>query len=272
MENTAILTYTASSHVGSRSENQDNFRLNSEKPFFNMPEYCEFSGEYTGEGLQVFGVCDGMGGEAMGEVASMSALDSLERSLQELSEEEKNTLPLEEILLRGMQLGQKDLRGFYQLIRRTGGTTITLLAVRGKEYHVMNLGDSPAFLLREGILKELSVQHSMALYKKEMELPVQEGDQHILLRFLGMAEGDIETLVSHVGGTLQDGDCFLLCSDGIPKGCKLLEIRQMLEEGADADALVQKAIQVEYADNCTAIVIRWKEKEEEAEHEGESTV
>ena len=148
-----LLRYSAASERGSRPSNQDNLRLGSAHPYFQMEKSVDVSGHLTTEYPQVFCVCDGIGGGELGELASLYALAEIDRTLAVCG-----SLPLSELLLCAAEAAQFHVTQLYRRLRSAGGCTLTMLALYSNTYAVLNIGDSPAFVCRkqEGVMTELS--------------------------------------------------------------------------------------------------------------------
>ena len=132
-----------------------------------------------------------------------------------------------------------------------------LALLRGKDFFVLNIGDSPALLFpSEGEPRVLTEEHNLAGYKKQTGEPVLAGDACYLLRFLGMQGSSAEKLAHTCTGELHDGDALVLCSDGVTGRLDAGAMRDYLFFDAGASELVQFAGDDPYADNCTAVIVR----------------
>lgn len=140
-------SYTAATHSGSRSENQDNLRLDTALSYWPSETNHAFSGQHPADTLRVYAVCDGIGGEAMGDLAAMNALDAIEAYLQ--STPPASTDDLSAIAFALARAAQAQVIRLYQRLRRRGGCTLVLAVLRGAEYVLLNIGDSPALLYRK---------------------------------------------------------------------------------------------------------------------------
>jgi serine/threonine protein phosphatase PrpC len=194
--------------------------------------------------LGLFVVADGMGGHLAGEVASHWAVGTLKRELAPLFRPQDPsvtrrldaeilaavgsgvTVRLEEtelarLLDHAVERANQVLLGYArQHPERAGdmGSTLTLAVVEGDRVTVAHVGDSRAYLWREGKLRQLTEDHSIpgALLKQGRLTPEEAHEhshRHILYRCLGLKpsiEVDIYPSV-----LLQTGDTLLLCSDGL---------------------------------------------------------
>ena len=196
----------------------------------------------------LFAVADGMGGHAGGEVAARLAVDTLTVAFGAkptgagLSEavNEANRVVFEH------SLDTPELRGM--------GTTLTAAAL-------VNVGDSRSYRLHDGVLAQITVDHSLA---EEMvrsgEITVSEAavhpHRHILTRALGVAD-DVTVDLWRIKPTR--GDRFLLCSDGLTNELEPEQITEVLTTVPDpqvaADLLVRAARTHGGSDNITVVVV-----------------
>ena len=199
----------------------------------------------------LFAVADGMGGHQGGEVASKLALDTLLEATD------------------GVALAQAVQDANRAVFERAGsdpalagmGTTLTAFIADGDTLRLAHVGDSRAYLLRDGELQRITTDHTVVegLVEKG-ELTPQEASIHpqrsILTRAVGV-EGDVQ--VDQASLDLRPGDRLLLCSDGLTGMIEDDHINRILEERPDpqdaADALVEAANEAGGQDNVTAVVI-----------------
>ena len=126
-------------------------------------------------------------------------------------------------------------------------TTLTALVLRGRRYSVAHVGDSRAYLLRDGKLLRLTTDHVWE--RPEM--------RHVLKRAIGL---DPHLVVDYSEDRLSAGDVFLLVSDGVWQPMGEGSLRELLlqhpEPAAAARALAQEAFARGGTDNASAVVIR----------------
>ena len=207
----------------------------------------------------LFAVADGMGGHAGGEVAARLAVDTLtvafgaKPSGAGLSEavNEANRVVFEH------SLDNAELRGM--------GTTLTAAALVNEDGRdviaLVNVGDSRAYRFHDGVLTQITVDHSLA---EEMvrngEISESEAavhpHRHILTRALGVAD-DVTVDLWRIQPTR--GDRFVLCSDGLTNELEAGQIAEVLatvpDPQAAADLLVRAARTHGGSDNITAVVV-----------------
>jgi PPM family protein phosphatase len=204
-----------------------------------------------------FAVADGMGGARAGEVASAMAADAFEG-------ESDSGEPAEAQLARILRDAN---RRIYELAvsdesHRGMGTTLTAAKVHGDEISLAHVGDSRAYVLRDGRLEQLTSDHSLvAELERSGQLSPEAAEHHpqrsIITRALG-PEADVEVDTYTVTG--RDGDLFLLCSDGLTSMISDEEVASILRSSDSleekAGALVLAANQSGGKDNITVVLFR----------------
>jgi PPM family protein phosphatase len=214
-------------------------------------------------GRQVFAVADGMGGHAAGEVAAKTALeplvsidsrtfDSADAAEEALAEavREANRQVVE------MAEAQPELHGM--------GTTLTAALLRDGRLHLAHVGDSRAYLLRDGeAITQLTTDHTLVeRLVREGRLSREEVATHPQRNVITRAIGNEPDVVvdSLPALRLQSGDQVLLCSDGLTGPLGDADIAATLTHTPDGDeavtSLISQANEAGGPDNITAIVLR----------------
>lgn len=206
---------------------------------------------------QLHVVADGMGGEAGGQEASQLAVRTL------IAQYYQDPQPdVARSLWGAVQMAN---RAVYQEARRTPelarmGTTLTAAVVRGEDLLIAQVGDSRAYLVRNGEIRQLTHDHTwVAEAQRAGTLTPEEArnhpNRHILTRALG---ADPEVVADLWREKLQPGDRLVLCSDGLSNLVSEMEILQQvqrLEPAKAAEALVALANERGSPDNVTAVVL-----------------
>ena len=208
-------------------------------------------------GPRVLAVADGMGGHAAGEVASAIAI----AALAPLDDDDPDS-DLLDILrerataandrLRDMVSGDPTLDGM--------GTTLTAFLFAGTRLGLLHIGDSRAYLLRDGVLTQITTDHTL-VQKLVAEGRISEAEasthpqRSLITRALDGRDGiDPDLSVREV----RSGDRYLLCTDGLTGPVGRLETLQEALQIADpqqaCDRLVQLALRGGGPDNVTVIV------------------
>jgi protein phosphatase len=243
---TLFLRYAAKSDVGMvRSANED-------------------SG-FAGHSL--LAVADGMGGHAAGELASSTAIATLaELESEELTAENLLTSLDEAIITAAMRIAQ-----FIEADpSRSGmGTTMTAILWKDDRIAVIHVGDSRAYLLRDGELSQITRDHTyvQSLIDAGRITPEQarrHPKRNLLLRAIdGSQVPDRDPSIRQA----QVGDRYLLCSDGL---CGVIDdvrigevLRDVVEPTAAVTELVDLALEAGAPDNVTAVVADVVEADDE---------
>ena len=201
----------------------------------------------------LFAVADGMGGHRGGEVASQLAVETLEKlfkkGIGELPDQvqEANRVVFERSVVDERVAGM--------------GTTLTAALVEGDRIRLAHVGDSRAYLLREGDLRLLTEDHTLVhRMVTEGEISKEEAETHpqrsVLTRALG-----VDTVVDVDDDTVQvrPGDRLLLCTDGLTSMVSEQAIEEVLRAVPDpqeaAERLVRLANEGGGTDNTTVVVL-----------------
>ncbi len=218
----------------------------------------------VGDRGTVLGVCDGMGGAAAGEVASQLAVDIIYEKLIE-GDTPTNDEELARRLVQSVEAAGAHIfsEARADRTRRGMGTTATIAAVMHGRLFVAQVGDSRAYLLRQGKLVQISRDQSLVNQLIEAgQLTEEEAEtfehNNIILQALGTAE-TVQVDLTYVD--LRRGDVLLLCSDGLSGMIRADEIREVLMNVPDpmeaCKQLTDRANLAGGHDNVTVIVARF---------------
>lgn len=205
----------------------------------------------------VFVVCDGMGGAAAGEVASSIAVGEVLRVLSE------RPSPFPELAEEAVSIANLAVYSRAQQNPRLNGmgTTMVALVVQDAEAWVINVGDSRCYRFRDGILEQLSLDHSLVEEQVRMgKMTPSEALTSPLRNVITRALGT-QPLVAPDCFPLEtaDGDVFLLCSDGLTRELSDESIQSLLGEEMPleqrAARLIESAKQAGGHDNITCILV-----------------
>lgn len=210
----------------------------------------------------VFIVADGMGGHAAGEVASEMAVRIISRelgSLRGLSDEQAGERMRTAIINANASIFERTLT---EHDKRGMGTTTTALILLPRRFMIGQVGDSRAYMLRNGHFLQVTKDHSYVQEQVDLGLLTQEQARvhpysNVITRCIG-ANADVVPDV-YFGG-LRVGDVLLLASDGLTG---MLEDEQLhaiiISEGGPqvwVDRMISEANRRGGLDNITAIVVR----------------
>jgi protein phosphatase len=227
--------------------------------------------------LQLFVLADGMGGEAHGEVASSLAVETVVKHC--LEGQENPSAPLTGEAKPGLTEKSRRLASAVHLAnqkvfasaaehaeQRGMGATLTAAWIDDMNLSVGHVGDSRVYLLRTGVLQQLTSDHSLVAEQvRRGILTASEAEsstmQNVLLRALG-TQPQVEVDIEQVA--LFPNDVLLLCSDGLTRMVTEPEIAGALQSEPDpqkaAEKLVKLANEGGGVDNVTAIVVSVKPK------------
>ena len=254
MDNKTV-SYSCATVIGKRKNNQDNLIADGKAPFFSKK--MNYADEKTcpERPVYLFAVCDGIGG--LGDSAEISrvTVELLCAAFGDVTEETDLAVWVKDVLDRADGCA----REISARCGTSGGTTATVALLRGSECVLVNVGDSPAFVLQsDGQLHELTIRHNMESYKKMAGVPTAPGDERILLYGVGAGEARPSRAAHVARGVLNDGDILLLCSDGVTNAFTEEELAEAILRGIDARQITCSAGQIDRADNCTAVIVRFR--------------
>jgi len=212
-------------------------------------------------------VADGVGGAASGEIASSMATQIAYEYLRERWQRGglKGTVIVADALQQALFSANKAIhaRAVEQRSHHGMGTTATLaLTVNGMIYFAQ-VGDSRAYIIRDGVAKQMTkdqslVQRMVDAGKMTQEQAEKSEHRNIILQALGPEEAVVPELTRD---RLVDGDIVVLCSDGLSNQVTSAQILETVKEIPDVDgvcaALVQRALQTGAPDNVTVVAARF---------------
>lgn len=217
-----------------------------------------FVGEVSGGYLAV--VADGMGGHSTGEVASQKAVATIQGEL----ESSKSYPPA--ALARAVQSANLEIFDYASEHPENHGmgTTLTTVFIDDQVGLVGHIGDSRVYLVREGEIRQLTLDHSWVAERvRQGILTNDEAKRHRLRNVITNALGalpEVKLDLSHF--EVQEGDRLLLCSDGINMLLSDESLLEILSSDATPDELTQRLMDEANKrgspDNITAVVIEIK--------------
>jgi serine/threonine protein phosphatase Stp1 len=229
----------ATTHPGAKRQyNQD--------AFVNRPD------------LGLWAVADGAGGHQGGELASGMLRETLDEippllSASELLAQVRLKVGATHDALRA--LANKNDQPI------SGASTIVVLIVRNGHFACLWAGDSRIYLLRDGVLRQITHDHSLVQELVDSgALRPEDAENHPRSNVITRAVGaDVDELVlDKISARLQPGDRFLLCSDGLYKTLKESDLAGMLAEPTGVpptQAMIAAALAMNASDNVTAVVV-----------------
>jgi protein phosphatase len=222
----------------------------------------------VGDRGSLFMVADGMGGAAAGEIASAMAIDTV---LQELSEAlAAADAPDSEAYATAIKTATAGANAaIHEFARehpeyRGMGTTATVAGVLGDTLYLAQVGDSRAYLVRDGVPRQITKDQSLMQKLIEAgEITEEEAEQserrNIILQALG-PEANIKIDLTYQ--KLRSGDTLVLCSDGLSGQVRIDEIGRVVTDEPDlvrvCKQLIDRANDAGGPDNITVIAARFE--------------
>lgn len=265
MTQTAALTldFAAATDIGChRGNNEDSFGYDAEQ--------------------HLYVVCDGMGGSAAGEVASGMAVRTLIESFESLtlqSASDGDELPVEKRLMDSIHEANRVVRTASENNPELHnmGTTLVCACLNGHRIVIGNVGDSRAYLVRNGTCTQITLDHSLldeqvrhGLITREMA--AASNLQSVITRAIGTAD---EVEPDLFAAELSLHDMFLLTSDGLTRYAQPEDIAQLATADAELSTICQSLIDHAKrrggADNITCIMLRAVEMPQVLAEEAESS-
>ena len=251
-----------------RSNNEDNFYYNG---IYLTQNDCAIPINYSSEcrdDLQFYAVCDGMGGEEMGEEASFLAVYILEKYQKKLKEITYHSLS------KYMDMYLAEVTAQITSFRKANGncrmgTTIALLVIEKEMLHIFNIGDSRIYLLRSGRLKQLTEDHTPAMRAFQIGIITKEEmkchpHRNKLTQYLGIALEELTLMPFYMELKPRNKDRIFICSDGVTDMMEEECVRKILMEQKDSESAVNRLVEKAKAnggrDNITAIVLDVEKK------------
>ncbi len=251
-----------------RTSNEDNFYLNGlfMHPYERSQNIRLSYGETCRE--MIFAVCDGMGGEALGERASLTAVSEL-KDFHDTIWAGKSCSDITGMLSLMEKYVDKANKSIYRISAQKSvsmGTTLAILLIFDGHSAVLNLGDSRIYLARENSLEQLTVDHTEAERLIRLGILTRHTakghkSRSLLSMHLGIppGEGRIEAYTGCILPLKRD-DVFLICSDGLTDMVDDDQIKETIqalgESSYMASSLAQRALQNGGKDNITVITVK----------------
>ena len=244
-----MVSLATGTHVGMRrSTNEDSF--------------CALTGPAAPTGVDaLLAVADGVGGHQAGEVASEMAVQGLVAKLSDAPATRGKGLRT--VLQKAIEGLNADIHSAAAARPETRGmgTTLTASVVSGGSLTIGHVGDSRAYLLRDGAIRQLTQDHSwVAAQVARGKLTASEVENHphrnMLTRALGI-NSSVE--VDGITVQLKIGDVLLLCTDGLHglvADEEIAEILCRLEPGSASRELIDLANSRGGHDNITVVLAR----------------
>ncbi|GHO92526.1 hypothetical protein KSF_025740 [Reticulibacter mediterranei] len=204
----------------------------------------------------LFVVADGMGGHAKGEVASDMAVKIVNASYYEDDDDD-----IASSLSRAVKQANRMIHHLAMVEESGMGTTCIASVLLNDTLFIANVGDSRAYIIRNGLPRQVSQDHSWVAEQVRAGILTREQARtherrNVIYRSLGCcAEVEVDIFTEQV----QDGDVLVLCTDGLSEVIdedELCSIVEQYESQESVTRLIARANECGGPDNITAIVAR----------------
>jgi PPM family protein phosphatase len=210
----------------------------------------------------LFIVADGMGGHAAGEVASLMAVQTLERELGVVGSLDERTAA--DRVSDALKMANRNIhdRTITEVDKQGMGTTASVLIVSGTRYMIGQVGDSRVYLLRDGALHQLTKDHSYVQEQVDAGFLTPEQARYhpysnVITRCVGASP---EVQPDIYSGEAKLGDLFLVASDGLTGMVDDRRLQMLLMSRSEPERKVRDLISEANGrgglDNITAIVVQ----------------
>ncbi|ABI72216.1 PP2C family protein-serine/threonine phosphatase [Shewanella frigidimarina] len=209
--------------------------------------------------LGIWVVADGMGGHAAGDVASQLVIDGIQQAVEHLQPETITLDILKQSLISSNRFLQQ--MSEHEFDGKVAGSTVVVLWLYQDNYHLLWVGDSRIYLLRDQQMKQVTKDHSQVNDMiDEGLLQPEEAESHPLANVITRAVGvDSQLDIDYRTDNMKEGDVFLLCSDGLNKELNDVEIERTIKSGNIIDsgmALLHASLVRNARDNVTCILVK----------------
>lgn len=253
-----ILEAYACSDVGvQRPGNEDNLYFNGLVKGESDDSFSHYEKMNVKKSRAVFGVFDGMGGYANGEHAAFITAETARKILKENKKGDPQELLRKISIDSNMAVCEEVKNNLGQRM----GSTLAMLYFEGTHFSLCNIGDSPVYVMRKGELKQLSKEHTeAATYKKIYGEDPPKGKKFPLTQHIGMSENLDRLKPYFIRENVNDGDIFLICSDGLTDMLDDAEILRIVNSSRPVSGigkiLLHNSLDRGGKDNITFILIK----------------
>jgi PPM family protein phosphatase len=250
-----------------REHNEDTF-LVADLSTGNASLHPEVRRHEVGARGSLFMVADGMGGAATGDLASAMAADLIYRHMATVwaADEDASADRFAYRMKEAVELANQQIYGYAREHPevRGMGTTVTAAGVNGDELYLAQIGDSRAYLVRNGAAIQLTKDQSLMQRLVDAgELTEEEAEQserrNIILQALGP---DPRVKVDLTRQTLRRGDTLIICSDGLSGLVRREELPAMVARNPEladlCSALIDLANERGGPDNITVVAAHFE--------------
>ena len=240
---------TAASNIGCvRHQNEDMILVGNH---FVRDDVFNTRVDLTNQDRYIVAVADGMGGHNRGDIASSDVLHNLQFYYNDLpagfGPGEFNELVVEWLdginnLVASKGRADEQYKGM--------GTTLVCFAFYEGEYYSMNCGDSRLYRFRDGVLRQISIDHSLNTLKGEKR------HSNIITNCIGGGSSHSYLDIYDFTNDFLPGDVYMICSDGLNDMVSDADIERLIAHGATANDLCEAAINAGGFDNVSVCIFK----------------
>lgn len=257
MNNFILYSYARSNVGKKRSNNEDNFYLNG----VMVDSANDIATKGKPSSKTAIALFDGMGGEAAGEKASQIAAVTFGEKLSDIINSDFS----ESVITSTIETINQNVCDEISCIGKNIGCTFVFLGFSDNTIRIANVGDSRAYLFRDGKLHCISKDHTisqtmvdsgMISYEESQEIK----EKHMLTQHLGIFPGEMVLEPYFNIFAAKENDIVLICSDGLTDMLSDSGIQSILQKQVNlketTNNLVEKALENGGKDNVTVIVTK----------------
>ena len=209
-------------------------------------------------------VCDGMGGQNGGDVASNMVLNFFSKNIPKEFEKDIKDEEIKKLVFSYYEKINKDIfdvANANELLKGMG-TTCSTVVIRNNKMMIFNVGDSRVYLKKDKFLRQLTVDHSYVQTLVDCgDITKEEAKTHPRKNEITNAVGILENIkIDYKEIEVQKDDFVLLCSDGLTNQCSDEIIGDIIEKEKDIKDSVKNLIDISNfnggKDNITVILIK----------------
>lgn len=204
---------------------------------------------------RVVAVADGVSSSDNSDEASFLVMQSLDNWLTGKSHKAENAVAE---ICECFDICNRELVSYAEQKSKRMATTLTMLLTFSNTFYIANIGDSPAFLIRDKKMIQLYEEQTLGEFLRIQDgLSPDMAQDNTLISYLGNEDVDVGQEVHITEGRLKEGDKILLCSDGLTKALdRKMIMRYLLSQKKGFRKMLDK-IGNRQKDNCTVVLVEF---------------